>query len=212
MPHEVGMGGEPSSGSRTGWEGYLAPDEKLLWQGAPVGGIRFSPILVFLSIFGMIFAAIPMAALLSVSINSGTVIDYIIYGVIWFFILIGLAFIVVPWLLDAKMRDSTRYALTNERAIIATTLFGRVLSSYPLNGDAPLEHIKGTLDTVNFAYSSAGIRQPAKDAIPHTNPLTHKNAGPSKRITGTPVTIGFRLIADGNEVFALLQAARRAEP
>lgn len=211
MAREIGMGGKAPERSRTGWERYLAPDEKFLWQGAPVGGIRFSPILVFLSIFGMIFAAIPMVALFSVSINSGTIIDYILYGVIWFFILIGLAFIIGPWPLDAKMRNSTRYALTDKRAIIASTLFGRVLSSYPLNGDAPLEHIKGRLDTVNFSFSSAGVRQQEKDATPHTNPLTSRNAGPSKRITGTPVTIGFRSIADGQEVFALLQAARRAE-
>ena len=197
MARKIGMNRAQPAPQRQGWEDFFLRGEKLLWEGAPAGGIRFSPSLLALSLFGLIFAAISASVFVTMPIDTGTVIDYLIYGFISIFILVGLTFMVAPWLVDAHMRTQTRYALTNKRAFIAYNTFGRSLTNYPITDEVPLQLINGTLDTVKFAIGSTGTREVIAGSKLQARPV---NSG----------TIGFNFLQDGRTVYNLLADIRKA--
>lgn len=98
------------------------------------------------------------------------------------FVLMGLWLVVAHWFFDAYKRIHARHALTNTRALIARSMFGRQMESYPIDRHSAINLISGDLDTVNFAQetfrttNSTGVRP-----------------------------VGFRFIEDGQEVFDLLR-------
>lgn len=98
------------------------------------------------------------------------------------FVLVGLWLLAGHWFYDAYKRKRARYALTDKRALIARSMFGRRMESYPIDAKSPIELVSGTLDTVNFAQRVYR----GKNGI-------------------NVVKIGFRYIADGQEVFNLLR-------
>ena len=169
------------------WEDYLEADEKLIWQGAPATGLRFSLSGLGLSVFGLFFLGfsvvwVTMAFAMGGDDSMGTVFP--LFGVP--FVLIGLWLVVGHWFFDAYKRKRARYALTNKRAVIARSLFGRRMESYPIDGLSPIYLVSGRLDTVNFAQKTYRTKN------------------------GTQVRdIGFRFIPDGQEVYDLLQKVRK---
>lgn len=98
------------------------------------------------------------------------------------FVLVGLWLVAGHWFFDAYKRKRARYALTNKRALIARTIFGRRMESYPIERGNQLRLISGKLDTVHFAQKTYRTKN------------------------GTQVkNIGFRFIHDGQAVYDLLR-------
>jgi len=179
MARKIGMNRARNSTASNRWEDYLDPGEKLLWQGAPATGLRFTGVGLMLSVFGLFFFAFAVFwVFMAASMGAG--FFFALFGVP--FVLIGLWLLAGHWFFDAYKRKRARYALTNHRALIARTVFGRRMESYPIDAASPLELESGKLDTVNFAQRVYR----GKNGI-------------------NVVKIGFRYISDGQEVFDLLR-------
>ncbi len=164
------------------WQDYLDPGEKLLWQGAPAGGIRFSITGLVQSAFGVFFLGFSVfwvAMALNIGADGPLSLFFPLFGLP--FVLIGLWLVIGHWFFDAYKRRRSRYALTNKRAIIARRVFGRRLESYPILADSEISLVEGRFDTVNF-HQKTVIR----------------NNGTSR------ANIGFRYIRDGRKVYNLL--------
>ncbi|MEP3630730.1 MAG: hypothetical protein ABJN04_12070 [Hyphomicrobiales bacterium] len=110
------------------WEHLLTRDEEILWQGAPKVKVRLeweNPLVPFLSIFFISFSLIWM----SKAISNG--------GFLWMFRLlffgIGAYGLIGIHYWKAFIRRHQYYTLTNQRAMISTTILGRrKLRTYPI--------------------------------------------------------------------------------
>ena len=187
MAKKVGMGGRLVKADSNRWEDYLDADEKLLWQGAPATGLRFSGKGAVMSVFGVFFFGfsvfwITMAATMA---NTGSAFDFLfpLFGLP--FVAVGFWLVIGHWFFDAYKRKKSRYALTNKRAIIARSVFGRKLESYEITENSPVSLVQGTFDTVNFAHRK----------------VQSKNGVQT-------VDIGFRFITEGLSVFNLLKSIK----
>ncbi len=183
MVRKIGMSRPVSSTESNRWEDYLDSDEKLLWQGAPATGLRFTGAGAVLSFFGIFFLGFALFWIGMAASMSGDVL-FPLFGVP--FVLVGLWLVVGHWFFDAYMRKKTRYALTSRRALIARALFSRHMESYPILRDSQIRLISGKLDTVHFAQKTYRTKN------------------------GTSVrNIGFRYINDGQKVFDLLRKVQK---
>jgi hypothetical protein len=112
----------------------LTSDERLLWQGRPRGGIRLRGSDIFLIPFSLLWGgfAIFWESLVLFQVPKTDPIGWIfpLFGVP--FVLVGLYFIFGRFLVDAKMRERTEYAVTNRRAIIVSGFFIRKVRSINL--------------------------------------------------------------------------------
>ena len=186
MVRKIGMGRGQAQTHSNQWEDYLAADERLLWQGAPATGLRFSAKGLFTSIFGLFFFGFSVFwVAMAASFGGNTPLDYLfpLFGLP--FVLVGFWMVVGHWFYDAFKRKRSRYALTTKRAIIARNLMRRKMESYEITPQSPISLVEGTLDTVNFAQR------------------TYR----TKNGTNTVYT-GFRFIEDGQKVFSILMDIR----
>ncbi len=176
-----------------GWEPYLDRGEKILWEGAPVGGIRFRASDIFTSLFGLVFGgfAIFWITMASVITSKGNA-----PGPFSFFPLFGLPFLAVGAYLafgrffwKAYKRSKTRYALTDKRAIVATSAFGRKLKSYPITAGTRLDYEPGDPATIWFAEEE-------------------RRGSKGRRYT---VKHGFEYILDGDDVYRLMRQIQQGE-
>lgn len=112
--------------------GYLARDEKLLWSGAPRGGIRFRLADTFLIPFSLLWGgfAIFWEYLAVTTAPANTPFPFSLFGLP--FVLIGLYIIFGRFFVDAWQRSRTLYLLTDQRALIVSGLFVRDVKSLPL--------------------------------------------------------------------------------
>ncbi len=165
-----------------GWEGILAPNERILWQGRPRGGLGFGPGALIALPFGLAFSGF---ALFWMVLASGA------GGLFWMFGLIhftaGLAVALGPILFPAWRRRHTWYTLTDRRAFIATDmpLRGRRLDSYDLRATTRLSLVPGPPATIHFATRSQRGRNGTR-AVP----------------------VGFERIEDGDRVYRLMRDLR----
>jgi len=144
------------------WRQLLDPDERLLWDGQPVGGIRFTPKSIGASLFGLFFLG--FAIFWTLGAASPLLTGWtgrMPTGMGWFFIffpLFGLPFIAAGYwmvfgqhLSNARQRRHTRYALTNKRAIITNWAGRRSLKSYPIGPDTVVDYQPGAEATIWFS-------------------------------------------------------------
>lgn len=166
-----------------GWDGLLAADEQILWQGRPDQAFHVSWVQVPLAIFGLFFAGFALFWMVMAS-QAG--------GVFWMFGLlhfgVGLSIVFSATLLETLTRRGTWYTLTNRNAFIATDLpfKGRGLETYPITPDTRLVLQDGTPGSVIFA----------------TEIKRSKNASQS-------IDVGFRRIEDAAHVYHLMRDAQR---
>lgn len=192
MARRVGFGEGPratrpkrlTQKDESGWEPYLDEDETILWTGRPQPGLSFRPSDIALSLFGLFFFGFAIFwTVMAASMGAETgIFGYVfpLFGTP--FILVGGYLLFGRFFWDAYARGKTRYALTDRRAIVATSALRRSMKSYPISGASEIELQSGPPDTVNFA--SRFVR--------------------TKR-GGHNVPVGFERIEDGAKVYKLLR-------
>lgn len=123
-----------SSLSTSTVERELRPDERLLWKGRPRGGIMFRGSDVFLIPFSLLWGGFVIfwefTALFMMPKNNPAGWLFPLFGVP--FVLAGLYIVFGRFLVDAKIRETTEYAITNRRALIVSGLFSRKIKSIEL--------------------------------------------------------------------------------
>ena len=121
-----------------GWQGILEPDERVLWQGRPAGGLRLNALLGANALQGVLIVAFALfwmwkAAQFEVILS--------LVGVIM--LALGLRQILEPVLWPAFRLSRSFYTLTDRRAIIGTDmpLRGRHLFSFPIEAETAFEYV-----------------------------------------------------------------------
>jgi len=172
MGRRIGEGRDLS-----GWDPYLDADEKVLWTGRPSTRFKARPLQLVFSAFGVFFLGF---SLLWMVIASQASLLFAAFGVP--FVLVGFMLAFGHYFWDRYSRSKTAYALSNKRAFIATSTWGRKLKTYPIDKDTVIEFEPGEEASLFFARESFRTED-----------------GPSSR------RIGFQWISDGETVYRKLR-------
>ncbi|MCW1934371.1 hypothetical protein [Pararhodobacter zhoushanensis] len=190
-----------------GWEGLLAADERILWQGQPEPGILWRDLLSPLTLMGLFFLAFSTAWLFGVSVMLGNMPDR---PLLWpfrvffpliggFFWLVGAYLLIGRLFWEARQRRRTWYTLTDRAAFIATQGPGRrALQRYGTEDMRAIELVDTTPGTVWFA----------QELIRYTT--GNRRHGGVRRQQIHRKRTGFRHIAEARHVFALMAPHRAA--
>jgi hypothetical protein len=109
----------------------LAPEERILWAGRPRQGIVFHALdLVFLPFFLAWSGGVGAAIVSMLRSPKGDIIG--VFVLLAVFAPIALYLIVGRFLVDARQRSKTFYAVSNERVVIVWGLFSRTVKSIDL--------------------------------------------------------------------------------
>ncbi|MEY4861046.1 MAG: hypothetical protein RL751_579 [Bacteroidota bacterium] len=106
-------------------QGHLDPNEKLIWTGQPKKGIVFRTADLFLIPFSLAWCG--FATFWFVSALRSVVPFFALFCVP--FVVIGLIFVFGRFVIDAKQRANTFYALTDERIIIKSGIYKKLIKS-----------------------------------------------------------------------------------
>ena len=168
-----------------GWEAYLDPGERILWQGGPDPAIVLSKGVLGTAIFGIFFSGFALIWMFMASMADG---NFWMFGLLHFCVGVGIVAGAIFW--PPWRRRHSWYTLTDRRAFIATALpfMSRKLKSFPITHDTVLEFNQGPLSTIHF----------------HREQVRTKNGQRT-------VKVGFERIKDGDTVFALMRKIQRAE-
>ena len=146
----------------------LSSSEKLLWSGTPQYGLLLRPsdaLLIPISLIWFGFAifwkiGVPMSGKL--------------FGIP--FVCFGLYIVAGRFFVDARMRNRTVYALTNERVIIISGLFSDTIKSLSLN---TLSDISISIKSNGTGTITFGPGMPYSWLANSNWPLNRQNAAPS---------------------------------
>lgn len=126
----------------------LEPDERILWQGAPVAGLHRPFQIAGMAIFGTPFLVGGAAAAGFALWMLPRAAEWQMIGIALFFLVFSLPFLGIGLLLvfgvtldrafGAPRR--LRYVLTGRRALILTSFPKRKVQSYPILKSSPLDH------------------------------------------------------------------------
>jgi hypothetical protein len=115
----------------------LDPNEKLLWTGQPKKGIVFRAADIFLIPFSMLWCGFAIFWFTS-ALTSGAPFIFALFGLP--FVAIGLIFVFGRFIIDAKQRASTFYAVTSERIIIKSGVYRRSTKSLNIRTVSDIEY------------------------------------------------------------------------
>lgn len=107
----------------------LNSGERLLWTGKPRGGIRLQAADLFMVPFSLFWCGFAIFWEYQ-AVSHGAPFFFMLWGIP--FVCVGLYIVFGRFIADAKLREKTWYALTNERAIISSGLFSRSVRSLSL--------------------------------------------------------------------------------
>lgn len=163
----------------TEWDGLLDPDERIIWQGAPVPRLKLEWENSFQPLFFLFFTGFSVFWMVMASAGGGI---FWTFGLLIF--AVGIYNLVLIHFWKRYVRQHTFYTLTNKRAFIGSALpfKGRTLDSYPMGQDRTISYIDADLPGIHFASRIKSTRN-GMTAIP----------------------IGFENIADGREVYGLIR-------
>ncbi len=170
------------------WQGLLAADEEILWQGKPGFGIRWSSLLTSRTLMGAFFTGFSIFWITSAaSMTGGRNVPFPFQ----FFPLFGLPFLGIGLynlgghaLWDAYKRSAAHYTLTTHNAFIARNTLG-----------------KRTLETYQILDMDRILLE---DGDPGAVIFSEMQSGKTKRP-------GFYQINDARAVYALLRDAQRQQ-
>ena len=184
----------PRRETSEGWGPYLDRGERILWEGAPVRGIRVRGADIGKSLFGLFFFSFAVFWVYMASSMSRGGPGPAGFGLI--FPLFGLPFVAVgayllfgQYFWKAYVRSRTRYALTDKRAIVATNALGRKLKSYPIGEGTRLEYEPGQEATIWFAEEERRGQKGRRYTVKH----------------------GFEYVEDGDELYRLMRRVQQGE-
>lgn len=183
------------SRTRNSWNGLLAPDEKILWQGQPCRAIDWRALLSPLTLMGAFFTSfslfwIAMAA--SMTAGSGAPVLFRAFPLFGLpFLVLGLWMLGGRVVLDAWLRGRTWYTLSSQTVFTARDVFARkTLESWPLRDIERIVLEDGQPGAVIFHLKgSTGVHQGG-------------NARPIR-------PVGFHQIDSAQQVYSLMRKARR---
>lgn len=191
----------PPKATPAGWEGILAPGERILWQGRPLARPDWPALLRAQVLFGLVFAGFALFWIAQAwRMADGSPAPGALRGL---FPLFGLPFLVVglnlalgpalrPWL----AARGTWYTLTDRNAYIATRRPGRrSLTRHPLTARMLPALEDGSPGSVWFASE------------PGPGGGAWRGAGAAGRYGGAAGRIGFRSIPEARTVYRLLLEA-----
>ncbi|PHQ99198.1 MAG: aspartate carbamoyltransferase catalytic subunit [Marinosulfonomonas sp.] len=163
----------------TGWEDIFEEGEELLWQGRPDGAVVWQKKHNVTALMGLAVTGFGVFWIVS-SWQVGN--DFWVFGL--GFLLLGPALAIAPPYMNAMMRRSTWYSLSNRRAFIATERenVGRKLAAYIIRPDFTLDYDGQTPGSIIFAIE---VRQPGNSAY--------------------RVSIAFERISEAAEVYEMMR-------
>jgi hypothetical protein len=169
----------------------LGPAERLLWCGRPRPGLMFRRADLYLVPFSLMWGGFAFFW------------EYLAFGKTpWFFELWGIPFVGVGiyliagrFFVDAKQREGTVYAVTNERVVILSGIFSRTVKSLNLRTlpDLTLDERADGSGTVTFGM-----------------PAVTSSWGAGKSWPGYPQTPGFELIPQARSVYDTIRKSQLA--
>jgi hypothetical protein len=141
-------------------EEQLRPGERLLWKGKPDLGIRFRPSDGFMIPFSLLwggFAIFWFYSAFNIATKSGQPEAFLFSAFGIPFVLFGLYFIFGRFIVDAKMRSKTEYAVTNQRAIIQSGMLSRKIKTVNLQSIPDISYAERSdgSGTVTFGESTS---------------------------------------------------------
>ena len=178
------------------WASVLEPDERLLWQGRPEGGLTFGARQMVIAGIGLVVVVLGGALAMegAAGLRADAAQAGAVLGLAARALLFGAGCVIVPAAADALRRRGTAYALTDRRALIETDFMGRGLAAWPIGPHSPVWRGRGRrVASVWFAVH----RPPAR-------PLLLR---PSGRMTAER-PVGFENVAQPDKVLALLEQVR----
>jgi Bacterial PH domain len=107
----------------------LAPGEQVIWSGQPRQGVALRASDAFGIPFSLFFAGFSIFWIQSAA-ESGAPLPFVLFGVP--FVLVGLYLVAGRFLVEAKQRQATFYAVTPQRIIICAGLLSKTTKSLPL--------------------------------------------------------------------------------
>jgi hypothetical protein len=113
----------------------LSPGEQVLWSGQPQQGVVFRGSDAFAIPFSLLWAGFAVSWL-ATAVRSNAPAEFVLFGVP--FVLAGVYIVVVRFFVEARQRANTFYALTPQRVIIASGLFGKKVKSLNLKAVSEL--------------------------------------------------------------------------
>lgn len=120
-----------------GWAPYLDPDERMLWEGAPMAGFfRLAPRDALLIPFSLFWGGFALFWNIS-AWQAGSPLFFRLFGLP--FLVVGFYVTIGRFFHAAARRKKTVYALSTRRAFIATSLFGKKLREMPLTPNIEIE-------------------------------------------------------------------------
>jgi Bacterial PH domain len=127
----------------------LSPGEQVIWSGQPRQGIVIRGSDALAIPFSLLWAGFAVFWLVSAAM-SGAPLPFVLFGVP--FVVVGVYIVVGRFFVEAKQRQSTFYALTPQRIIIASGLFSRRVKSLNLKtiSDLSLNEKSDGSGTITF--------------------------------------------------------------
>ena len=174
----------------------LTDSEKVLWSGQPKQGIVFRTFDLFVVPFSVVWCGIAIFIFFQAARGQKAPIFFDLFSFV--FVLIGIYIVVGRFLTEARQRSRTFYAVTNDRVIIISGLFGRTLKSIELKslGEMSLSERNSGSGSIVFGNSS---------------PMDWMfGAMPAWPGTQGRFASRFDLIADVRSVYEIIRSARRA--
>jgi Bacterial PH domain len=175
-------------------EAELGPGERLLWAGRPPLGLKLRAADAVLIPFSLMWGGFAIFWETMV-VRGGAPWFFVLWGIP--FVLIGLYLIAGRFVVDARQRAKTFYAVTSERVIIVSGLFLRRVKSLNLD----------TLTDVSLTERNNGAGTITFGPAP---PMAGWYSGGSWPGMGNYLFPSFELSSDARSVYEIIRSAQRA--
>lgn len=172
----------------------MEPGERIIWSGQPQQGLMLRPGDAFTIPFSLLWGGFAFFWEFNV-VAGGAPFIFMIWGIP--FVLIGIYMILGRFFVDSAQRRRTYYALTNQRVIIISGLFGQNTKSLLL-GQLPEINIttrKNGKGTITFGSVQPMSWMPAGMGFPN--------------ISRYPVAPSFEMIDNAKVVYQHIKSLQR---